>query len=100
MWPLLLLVQAGTEPPTRIDLTPLSPEPRCGKAEGDGEIVVCGERDSRRYRLNAPPAPTNGPARADMRVFGDAKASVEGESAALGSGITIPRLMVRLKIPF
>ncbi|MEH3039328.1 MAG: hypothetical protein PGN21_04600 [Sphingomonas paucimobilis] len=100
MWSLLLLVQAGTEPPVRIDLTPLSGEPKCGKAEGDGEIVVCGERDSRRYRLNAPPAPPDRPARAEMRVFGDARAAVEGESAALGSGITIPRLMARLKIPF
>ena len=98
MWALLLLMQAGTEPPARIDLTPLSPEPKCGKAEDDGEIVVCGERDSRRYRLNAPPPPVEEPMRAEVRI-GNAKAAVEGESAGLGSGITTPRLMVRLKIP-
>ena len=101
MWSLLMLVQTAAEPPLRVDLKPLSPEPTCRSGPDDGEIVVCGERDQRRYRLNAAFDQRFEPSgRAKMRVSDDATAAVEAEGAALASGITVSRLMARLKIVF
>ncbi len=101
MWSLLMLVQTTAEPPLRIDLKPLSSEPVCHRGAGDGEIVVCGERDGSRYRLNSPSDQRfEESGRAQLRLSDHATASIEGESAGLGSGITVSRLMARLRIGF
>lgn len=101
MWPLLILMQAAAESLLRVDLKPLSLEPTCRSGADDGEIVVCGERDDRRHRLNAPSdARFDESGRAEIRVSDDAVASIEGESAGLASGITVSRLMARLRIAF
>lgn len=101
MWPLMMLVQTTAEPPLRIDLKPLLAEPVCNRDAAEGEIVVCGERDDDRYRLNAAPERRFDEAgRAQVRLSDHATLSAEGESAALGSGITVPRLMARLRIAF
>ncbi len=96
----VMLMQAAVDPPPRFVLKPLLAPSTCGAATDD-EILVCGDRGDRRYRLNVKlDHRYDDPARAETRLFGDAKASVETESAALAGGVTVPRLMVRLKIPF
>ncbi len=101
MWSLLMLVQTTAEPPLRIDLGSLLPEPTCHRNAGEGEIVVCGERDASRYRLNGSSDQRfEESGRAQLRLSDHATASVEGESASLASGITVPRLMARLRIGF
>lgn len=101
MLSLLMLVQTTVEPPLRIDLKPLLPEPSCHRSAGEGEIVVCGERDDGRYRLHAAPERRfEESGRAQLRLSDRATLSAEGESAGLAGGVTIPRLMARLRIGF
>lgn len=101
MWPLLMLVQTTAQPPLRIDLKPLLPKPSCDRNAGAGEIVVCGDRDDDRYRLTATPERRfDESGRARVRLSDHMTLSAEGESAGFGSGITVPRLMARLRIAF
>lgn len=101
MWPLLMLVQTTAEPPLRIDLKPLLPEPSCDRTTGEGEIVVCGDRNDGRYRLTAlPERRFEESGRAQVRLSDKATLSAEGESAGLAGGVTVPRLMARLRIAF
>lgn len=101
MLALLMLVQATAEPPLRIDLKPLMPDPTCRRDAGEGEIVVCGERDDGRYRLPAlPDRRFDETRRAQVRLSDTTTLSAEGESAGLAGGVTVPRLMARLRITF
>ncbi|WP_294319880.1 hypothetical protein [uncultured Sphingomonas sp.] len=101
MWSVLLLIQATAEPPLRIDLKPLLPEPACDRNAGEDVIVICGKRDDERYRLHPVPdrrSDTSG--RAQVRLSDKATLAAEGESAGLAGGVTVPRLMARLRIGF
>jgi hypothetical protein len=101
MLALLMLVQAAAEPPLRIDLKPLMPDPTCPRNANEGEIVVCGERDDGHYRLPATPDRRfDESGRALVRLSDTATLSAEGESAGLAGGVTIPRLITRLRIAF
>jgi len=101
MWSLLMLVQTTAEPPLRIDLKPLLPKPTCHRDASEGEIVVCGERDDGRYRLHTvPDRYSDESSRAQVRLSDKATLWAEGESAALAGGVTVPRLMARLRIAF
>lgn len=101
MLSLLMLVQTTVEPPLRIDLKPLLPEPGCNRDAGEGEIVVCGDRDDGRYRLTVPPERRlEESGRAQLRLSDKATLLAEGESAGLAGGVTVPRLMARLRIGF
>lgn len=101
MWSVLMLIQVTAEPPLRIDLKPLMPEPTCDRNAGEEEIVVCGERDDGRYRLHSiPDRRFDESGRAQVRLSDKATLSAEGESAGLAGGVTVPRLMARLRIAF
>lgn len=87
----------ASAPPLRIDVLD-----RCAAPAGD-EIVVCGNRDSERFRLRPlADAPAHGSAlpKAETPLFGDTKAAAEVEAEQIGPGIVSQRLMLRLKTPF
>lgn len=64
-----------------------------------GSIVVTARKRSQ--RIEREPASEEPPlGRAEMRLFGKAKANVHVESADMGNGATSQRVMVGMKIPF
>ncbi len=79
------------------DLTVAPAVPRCTNTNPD-EIVVCGSRDLRRYRLDPLPEQKSGLGTAE-RMIGGAKVGIVAEQGEVG-GITTNRAMVRLKIKF
>jgi hypothetical protein len=73
------------------------------RADAEGAIVVCAERDDMRYRLKPLPEmieESSGPPRAETALFGKAKASADLDSETLQQGQISKRLMVRLSLPF
>lgn len=71
--------------------------PRCTPSDPD-EIVVCGTRGYRKYRLDPLPEPKSGFGKAEMTV-GGGNVGVVAEQGDIG-GIPTNRAMVRLKIKF
>ena len=92
---LALAAQAALTQP----IPPLELLARCHQGEGD-EIVVCARPNDQRIREQ--PAPAGQPAipRAESRLSGNTKLSVDAESAGLAGGATSNRAMVRVKIKF
>ncbi|WP_419809622.1 hypothetical protein [Sphingomonas sp.] len=98
--PVVILVQAVAGPFLPAPSRPRGDAP-CPPPSADGEVVVCA-RDQERYRLRTPPTVDgrDGPPRAAVRVFGDAKLGAEAEQGRDAQGGPINRIMVRLKVPF
>lgn len=89
----LFLLQSAVPPEA-----PLPPiVPRCATANPD-EIIVCGTRDNRKYRLDPLPEPKSGLGKAETDVAGG-KVEMVAEQGEVG-GIPTNRAMVRLKIKF
>ena len=65
-----------------------------------GAIIVTGRRVEHRLKDSAPVQKEPIFPRAEMRLFGDVRASVDTEQADMGRGETSNRAMVKLKIPF
>jgi hypothetical protein len=93
LW-LALAETALTQP-----IPPLEVTPHCRPGTGD-EIVVCGRPDSQRIREQPTPVETPAIPRAEWRLAGSTKLSLDGESATLAGGATSTRAMVRVKIKF
>lgn len=89
----LFLMQSVVPP----DAPPLMPVPRCAASKAD-EVVVCGSRDNRKYRLDPLPEAEAGFGRAETTI-GGANVALVGEKGAVG-GIPTNRAMVRIKIKF
>ena len=101
MWITLLAMgqAATTTPPAVIDLlAPIRPL-RC--PERPEEIVVCGARPGDEQRVFHRERPAEAvPPRAETRLFGNARGSIDAEAATLPGGVQSNRLMFRLKTPF
>ena len=80
---------------TDLPVTPIVP--RC-TASSSEEVVVCGSRDLRRYRLDPLPEQASGLPAAERTIAG-VKVGVVAEQGEVG-GVTTNRAMVRLKIKF
>ena len=65
-----------------------------------GAIIVTGRRVEHRLRDGAPVEKEPLFPHAEMRLFGDVRASVDTEQADMGRGVTSKRAMVKIKIPF
>lgn len=94
-----LQVAGPPAPVTPIRVPTLNP---CPVASDTDDIVVCA-RPNEADRLRPLPEKyvrRDGPPKAEVRVFGDAKLAVEAEQGADAQGGPINRAMVRLKIPF
>jgi hypothetical protein len=75
----------------------IAAEPRCDPAAE--EIVVCGNADPNRFRLDKmEPRYVEAPLRAQRRL-GPGKVSIEAEQRALPGGVGGPAAMVRFTIP-
>ncbi len=105
--PIVLLVQLSGEklpiidPSVRFDLRDAVVSNEC-RAKTD-EIVVCATtpKDPERLRLRDPVGVKFVyDDRAEMEVAPGINAAIQTEQAALGSGVTSNRLMVRLKMKF
>lgn len=71
--------------------------PRC-VTENSDEIVVCGSRDVRRYRLDPLPEQQSGLGTAE-RTVGGVKVGIVAEQGEVG-GIPTNRALIRFKIKF
>ena len=89
----LFLMQSVVPP----DAPSLLPVPRCTATSAD-EVVVCGSRDNRKYRLDPLPDAKVGFGKAETMI-GGANVAFVGEKGAIG-GIPTNRAMVRIKIKF
>jgi hypothetical protein len=90
-------------PPAPADLTLKKPLPaalRCGEPDESGDIVICARGKEANRLPKLPDRYVRVPARAETRIFGNARLSVEAEQGSLPSGQSSPRAMVRLKLPF
>ena len=65
-----------------------------------GSIIVTGRRVEHRLRDSAPVEKEPLFPRAEMKLFGDVRASVDAEQVDMGRGETSKRAMVKIKIPF
>jgi hypothetical protein len=94
---------SGKPETLKINILVEQPQPECEPSEGD-EIVVCAEpEDNERYRLRPIPDAEQfekDESKAEFGIGDGAVMAVETESAALGGGVTSPRLMIRIKVPF
>ena len=103
-WAIILTMQAAApllDPGiAAFDLRAAAPPLPC--AGGTDEIVVCGHRDSQKYRLRDPRFETfePKPLRAEIGIVGDVSASVHGDQVEFPGGVTSNRAMVTLKVPF
>lgn len=93
------LLQAVAGPQLPAPLRPRSDKP-CPVQVDTADVVVCGRQDDR-YRL---PRTAALPERqlvpkAELRL-GSAAVAAETEAAGLPGGISVNRLMFRLKVPF
>ena len=97
----LLVLQAVSGPPAPApEKRPSSDYRPCPRGDDD-EVVVCA-RSPDEFRLEPLPDRFVQPSvlpRAEMRVFGDSKISLDAEQGADAQGGAINRAMVRLKIP-
>lgn len=89
----LFLFQSAVAP----DMALAPVVPRCTTASVN-EIVVCGTRDNRRYRLDPLPQAQTGLGKAETTI-GGAKVGIVAEQGEIG-GITTNRAMIRLKLKF
>ena len=98
---LLLLLQASAGPPPRHDPPPanLATLTTACPAAPTGEIIVCGARQTDRYRL-PPLAPADAPrlGPAEFGIVG-ARIGIATEQGSIG-GIPTSRVMARVKIRF
>ena len=97
----LLVLQAVSGPPAPVPERRSSSDYRPCPRGSDNEVVVCA-RPPDEFRLKPLPdryVQPAGPPRAEMRVFGDSKLSLDAEQGADAQGGAINRAMVRLKIP-
>jgi hypothetical protein len=93
LW-LALAETALTQP-----VPPLEVTQHCRPGTAD-EIVVCARPDSQRIREQPAPVETPTIPRAEWRLSGNTKLSLDAETAALAGGATSTRAMVRVKIKF
>lgn len=92
---LVLTLQSvgATGIPPDFDLKKVQPSP-------DADTIVVTAR-KQNHRIDREPADTEPPlGRAEIGLFGDAKANLHVESQSLGNGTTSQRVMVKVKIPF
>lgn len=99
-WLMVGLQAAG--PPAPVTPMKLQIAKPCPAATETGDIVVCA-RSNEADRLRPLPEKyvrRDGPPKAEVRVFGDAKLAAEAEQGADAQGGPINRAMIRLKLPF
>ena len=89
----LFLLQAAVPPEAPLPTI----VPRCTTADPN-EIIVCGTRDNRKYRLDPLPDAQSGLGKAQTTVGGDMVGMV-AEQGQVG-GIPTNRIMARIKIKF
>ena len=93
MFTTLFLLQSAVPPEAPLPTI----VPQCTAAKGE-EIVVCGARDNRKYRLDPLPDPKSGLGKAETDVAGG-KLEMVAEQGEVG-GVPTNRAMVRFKIKF
>ncbi len=90
-------------PPLPAELRPVKPLPvetPCDQPDADGTIVVCARRsDADRLAAVDPDRYAQKPIRAATRI-GNVRLSGEAEQGVLPNGMSSPRAMIRLKMPF
>ena len=104
---MMMAMQAVAGPPLPADMRPVkpaaapgTPQPACGAPDADGTIVVCGRRaDANRLRPVDDTRYAERPVRARTTI-GKAAVSGEAEQGALPNGMSSPRAMLKLKVPF
>lgn len=92
---LILALQSvvASDIPPDFNLSKVKPSP------DPGAIIVTARRQSQ--RIERAPLDTEPPlGRAEIGLFGDAKANLHVESQSFGNGTTSQRVMVGIKIPF
>ena len=91
-------------PPLPAELKPVklrAAAQSCGDFDESGDIVVCAPaKDTKRLPKIDRDRYVQKPPRAETRVPGVGRLSLEAEQGTLPNGHTSPRAMVRLKVPF
>ena len=104
---MMMAMQAVAGPPLPADMRPVKPAPApdapkatCGEPDADGTIVICGRPvNANRLRPVDETRYAEKPIRARTTI-GKVGVSGEAEQGSLPNGMSSPRAMVKLKVPF